>query len=164
MESPAGEGPKRLFVRRSSGYRKLLNEPEIETLLAGEGFAPVEPGGLSITEQVRLFSGAEIIVGASGAAMANLLWCRAGAQALVLHSDHPFKKYPYWDALARVSGAGIGYLAGPRAHNVEGLFEAHDDFSIRAQDLAARIAILVGRVAPPVDGAAAPPAAMPGQL
>jgi hypothetical protein len=155
MESPAGGGPRRLFVRRSSTYRSLLNEPEIESLLAGEGFTSVEPGGLSVTEQVRLFADAEIVVGASGAAMANLLWCRAGAQVLVLHSDHPFKKYPYWDALARASGVRIGYLAGPRAHNVEGLFEAHDDFSIGPEELTAHIARLTGHAALPAGGAAA---------
>ena len=126
----SGAGPRRLFVKRTSTYRTLLNEAEVETFLAGRGFMPVDPGRLSVSEQVELFSRADIVVGPSGAALTNIVWCAGGARVLVLHADHPFKKYPYWDALARVSGAGISYLAGPRANNVQGLFEAHDDYSI----------------------------------
>jgi hypothetical protein len=121
---------KCLYIRRNSGYRKLLNEAEIERLLVAKGFEVVETGSLSIDEQITRFSQARIIVGPSGAAMANMLWCEPGARVVILHSDHPFKKYPYWDALARAADIEIAYLAGPRAHNVTDIFEAHDDYTI----------------------------------
>ena len=126
---------KRIFVRRSSNYRKLLNELEVEAFLIKYDFFPVDPGQLSVFEQIKIFSQADIIVGSSGAAITNILWCHNGARILVLHSDHPFKKYPYWDALSRVVGADISYISGPRAHNVERFFQAHDDFNIRVDDL-----------------------------
>jgi hypothetical protein len=67
--------------------------------------------------------------------MTNMLWCDPGTQVLILHSDHPFKRYPYWSAVARAAGARVRYLPGPRAHAVEGLFAAHDDFSIAPASL-----------------------------
>ena len=128
--NPTTDHPKRLFIRRTSTYRRLLNEAEIETILTKVGFFPIDPGRMTIEEQVCIFAQAEFIIGPSGASMANMLWCGPKVNIIILHSDHPFKKYPYWDALARVSGSQVYYLAGPRAHNVSGTFEAHDDYSI----------------------------------
>lgn len=121
---------KRLYIKRTSSYRKLLNEAEIESQMLAKGFEIVEPGSLTVDEQIAMFSQARIIVGPSGAAMTNMLWCEPGTRMVILHSDHPFKKYPYWDALARASDVQIAYLAGPRAHNVTDKFEAHDDYTI----------------------------------
>lgn len=126
---------KFIYIKRNSSYRRLLNESDIESLLTEKGFDIVDPGGLTLGEQIGIFSRAEIIVGPSGAAMANILWCRPGTRIIVLHSDHPFKKYPYWDALARTCEAKITYLAGPRANNIMGIFEAHDDFNINSSEL-----------------------------
>jgi hypothetical protein len=67
------------------------------------------PEATGVPEQIALFSRAEMIVGPSGAALVNVLWCRENCRVLVLHSDHPFKKYPYWDVLARVSGIRISF-------------------------------------------------------
>lgn len=130
----------RLFIRRNAGYRKLLNEQEIEDMLARQGFRAIDPGEMPVCEQIAAFSRAEVIVGASGAALANMLWCAPACRILVLHSDHPYKKYPYWDAFARASRASIFYMSGPRARTVSGLFEAHDDYTIDAGAVMAQVA------------------------
>lgn len=126
---------KGIYIKRNSSYRRLLNESEIEKLLAGQGFVTVDTGELSIEEQIGVFAHCELIVGPSGAAMTNMLWCRPGTRVVILHSDHPFKKYPYWDALARACELRITYLAGARAHNITGMFEVHDDFRINPEEL-----------------------------
>jgi capsular polysaccharide biosynthesis protein len=126
---------KRLFVRRNSSYRMLLNQSAIESMLAERGFHVIDPETMTIEEQICIFSKAEVVIGPSGAGMANILWCKPETRILILHSDHPYKKYPYWDALARASGSKIAYLAGARAFNVTDIFEAHDDFSISPSDL-----------------------------
>jgi capsular polysaccharide biosynthesis protein len=138
----SNHGGKRLFLRRGSTYRRLLNEAEIEQALVMRGFEAIDLNALSVDTQIHLFSQAEIVVGASGAGMTNILWCNPSARILVLHSDHPFKKYPYWDALARVSGARIDYLAGPRAFNVVNKYEAHDDYRIALQGLIDHLTVL----------------------
>lgn len=131
----SGKGSTRIYVKRVSTYRTLLNEEEIEKFLVERGFCPIDPGQLSIKAQVEFFAQADFVIGPSGAAMTNIVWCNDQARVLVLHSDHPFKKYPYWDALARVSGAQISYLSGPRANNVKGVFEAHDDYCIQIDSI-----------------------------
>lgn len=125
-----------IYIKRAASYRRLLNEMDIERMLEAKGFRIVEPGKLTIREQIDLFSQADRIIGPSGAAMVNMLWCKPGACITILHSDHPFKKYPYWDALARASEVSISYLAGPRAYNVTDMFEAHDDYTISLDSLA----------------------------
>ncbi len=130
-----GDTPKRLFVKRTARYRTLLNEAEVQEFLVSRGFHAVDPGGLSVRDQMEIFAGADVIVGPSGAAFTNMAWCHAGACILVLHSDHPFKKYPYWDGLARASGAQISYLSGPRGNRANGVPDVHDDFRIPVEDL-----------------------------
>jgi capsular polysaccharide biosynthesis protein len=127
---PVAQGKKRLFLRRGSTYRKLLNQTEIERTLTERNFLPVDLNSMSVEEQIGLFSQAEVVVGPSGAGMTNIMWCEPSARVIVLHSDHPFKRYPYWDALGRVSGARMHYLAGPRAFNVTDQYEIHDDYRI----------------------------------
>ncbi|MDP1651250.1 MAG: glycosyltransferase family 61 protein [Rhodocyclaceae bacterium] len=125
----------RIYIKRNSSYRRLLNEPEIEELLSEHGFDTVDTGELTIEEQIGIFAHCELIVGPSGAALTNMLWCCPETRVVILHSDHPFKKYPYWNALARACELRITYLAGPRAHNITDMFEAHDDFSINPEEL-----------------------------
>lgn len=133
---PAGPvGPKRIFLKRASSYRNLMNSDEVEALLKDLDFSIVDPGQLAVDEQVRLFRNADLIVGPSGAAFANIAWCSPRAQILVLHSDHPFKAYPYLSALARSAEASIGFLSGPRAHLVTGQFAPHDSFHIPLDSL-----------------------------
>jgi len=126
---------QRLYLRRNGSYRRLLNEDEVEDALRVEGFVPVDAAGLSVEQQIKTFHAADLVVGPSGAALTNMVWCRPGTRLVILHSDHPFKKYPYWDALSRVSSSEIQYMAGPRANNVAGFFQAHDDFTIDVSNL-----------------------------
>lgn len=120
----------KLYVKRNSSYRQLLNEDEVERFLMSCGYLSIDTGQLSIHQQINFFSRAKSVIGPSGAAITNIIWCKEQTKILILHSDHPFKKYPYWDALARTSGANISYLQGPRANNVTGFFETHDDYYI----------------------------------
>ncbi|MCK7583484.1 MAG: glycosyltransferase family 61 protein [Chromatiales bacterium] len=51
---------RRLYIRRNSSYRRLLNQPEIESLLIEKNFEVVDPGNLTLEEQIDLFSQASI--------------------------------------------------------------------------------------------------------
>jgi capsular polysaccharide biosynthesis protein len=78
-------GPRRIYVsRRDSADRVLINELDLETALAARGFAIVRPATLSVREQVALFHGADVVVAATGAAMANILFCRPGTKVVEL--------------------------------------------------------------------------------
>ncbi len=142
IDSCAGPDGRKLFVKRGGNYRKLTNEDEIETRLREYGFEGISMGDLNIDQQVAAFSRASVIVGPSSASFANILWCAPQAKILVLHSDHPYKKYPYWDDLAAIAKANISYLAGPRAYTVTDKFAVHDDFSIDPASLLEQLRLM----------------------
>ena len=72
-------GTRRLFVSRSgASSRRVANEAEIAPLLADREFEIVEPGRMSVRDQVALFSEARLVVGPHGAGLTNLLFAKPG--------------------------------------------------------------------------------------
>jgi len=80
--------PKRkIFIGRGDAkHRPLVHEDEIASNLLNSGFEKVECGKLSIMEQAEIFSSAEVVVGAHGAALTNLVFCRPGSRVAELFS------------------------------------------------------------------------------
>ena len=77
----------RIFIGRSGAAdRKLLHEKEIKSFLASAGFRIFEPANFSISEQAALFSSADLVVVAHGAAATNLVFCRPGTRVIELFS------------------------------------------------------------------------------
>jgi capsular polysaccharide biosynthesis protein len=75
------DGPKRIYIsRRHDSKRTLINEAELEQALATLGFSIYHPATMSVAEQVKVFSGAEIIASPTGAALANVLFAPKGAK------------------------------------------------------------------------------------
>lgn len=71
--SPYG---RKIYVSRldAGSTRRILNEEHVCNLMASYGFDVVVPGKLSVTEQICTFRDADVIVGAHGAGMTNLLF------------------------------------------------------------------------------------------
>jgi capsular polysaccharide biosynthesis protein len=85
LAAKAPRGPyKRIFVRRRATTRPLVNEAAVEAVLKSRGFIAVDPARMTLGEQVTLFKGARLVVGALGAAMTNLAFCDQGARVVVL--------------------------------------------------------------------------------
>jgi len=81
------EGMSRKAVwlsRRQEPQRYLANTDAIETLARRLGFYVVNPGTLSLLDQVRLCAGANIIAGPEGSNFTNLLFARPGTRVLTL--------------------------------------------------------------------------------
>jgi capsular polysaccharide biosynthesis protein len=73
---------ERLYLsRRSHAHpmRILLNEVELERALAARGFAVVRPERFTPAEQIALARQAKVVVGPTGAGMANALFAEPGA-------------------------------------------------------------------------------------
>ncbi len=72
-----------LFVsRRDSNLRVMHNEAELEAALRPLGFTTFVAGEAPVTEQIRAFSRARVIVGAHGAGLTNLIFAPPGAFVL----------------------------------------------------------------------------------
>lgn len=119
---------KRIYVRRNAGVRKLVNDQQINDILAAAGFTVVAPEELSFSEQVRLFSQAELVIGATGAAIANLIFCPPGCKVHVLVAQHEDMPYWYWQRLADCIGIELTYVLGEIcAEHAKGF---HADFAV----------------------------------
>jgi hypothetical protein len=132
LDAPSGASTRRVFIRRNSGIRNITNAREIEELFVSRGFSVVEPEFLTHSEQIALFSNADVVAGATGAAMANLIFCRSTAKIIIMISDYRFMPYWYWQNVACAVGNRVTYVVGkckgPSAY-------LHSDFEVNPRDV-----------------------------
>lgn len=114
-----GKG-RRVFLRRTSSRRGLINQSRLADIASRLGLELVDPSGLSWQEQIELFSSSSLVVGASGAVMANYLLMVPGSRVLALTSDS-LADFVLPAALAGISEAAFSYLTGPN----ESALDAH---------------------------------------
>lgn len=122
-----GEWPDKIILRRKSGARLVSNFADMESALVPKGFKVIETEGLSFIEQVILFSRAKIIIGSSGAALANLVFAPKDAKIFILISKFPDTSYWYWQNIACSTGKKINYVLGAIESGGKSI---HADFSI----------------------------------
>ena len=83
----------KIFIdRRESRYNhcQIINDEEIKTHLKKKGFTIYKIGELNFFEQIYLFQNAKIIIGAHGAAFANLIFCKPNTKVLdIIPENHP---------------------------------------------------------------------------
>jgi hypothetical protein len=123
---------KKIFIRRNSSYRNVSNSKNVEDILVANGFFVIEPENLSFREQVILFNNADVIVGATGAALANLIFCSAETKVIILISDFKQMIYGYWQNMASSVGNKVTYVIG---ECTDATPELHSNFQINTSDL-----------------------------
>ena len=74
---------RRLYISRRDSGRYPTNEDEVEAAVTTAGCDIVQLVGASLSEQIALFAGAELIIATHGAGLANLAWCRTGETRVV---------------------------------------------------------------------------------
>ena len=83
----------KIFIdRRESKYNhcQIINDEEIKNYLKKKGFAVYRVGELNFFEQIYLFQNAKIVIGAHGAAFANLIFCKEDTKVLdIIPENHP---------------------------------------------------------------------------
>jgi hypothetical protein len=66
--------PRRIFLVRPEGVRRDFNQNELAEIASRHGFERVSPETMTLREQARLFSNAEYVIGASGAAWVGIIF------------------------------------------------------------------------------------------
>ena len=83
----------KIFIdRRESAFNhcQIINDEEVKNFLEKKGFGIYRVGELNFFEQIYLFQNAKIIVGAHGAAFANLIFCKSNTKVLdIIPENHP---------------------------------------------------------------------------
>lgn len=123
----------KVFIKRNSGIRNITNAREIEKLLVARGFSVVEPECLTFAQQVSLFANADVVVGATGAAMANLIFCKPSAKIIIMIPLYRNTSYWYWQNMACSVGNRVNYVLGKIAKTASS--GIHSDFHINPADL-----------------------------
>ncbi|CUH49836.1 glycosyltransferase family 61 protein [Ruegeria atlantica] len=138
------ENPKerKIYLKRGSTYRALTNETSIIDVLLKEGFEVVDTNSLSFQAQVDLFHTASTIIGPTGAAFTNLLWCRKRTNVLILYPRHPFSNTSFWNRIAEIKGLNLAFLNGRRTGKVTGEHSMHDDFAIDPDELIKQLELM----------------------
>ena len=119
--------PEKIYIRRNSGIRKVSNSAELEELLINNGFVIIEPEKLSVMQQIQIFSHAKIIIGSSGAALANVIFSSCSSKIYILISKCSDMIYGYWQNMACASNKKINYIFGEIKKNKKGI---HSDFVV----------------------------------
>lgn len=110
-EKLPGPGPKRVFLSRRDNSARPYNQDEVEDCLQLHGFVTMYIEDMSFAQQVAVFQRAKFIIGPSGAALANIIFCTPGTTVLrLVGSAQPFENY--FTNLASIGGARITDLHG----------------------------------------------------
>lgn len=91
---------RRIYVsRKQARNKRVKNEDELESALAGHGFTIFHPEAHTFAEQISAFQNAEVLIGPKGAAFSNLLFCEPSAHLLLLSSEEFIDPF-FWDLSA----------------------------------------------------------------
>lgn len=88
----AGVGQRIFLSRAISANRRVLNVAELEQIAQEQGFQVVYPEQWSVRQQAALFQQAKCILGFSGAAFTNLLFCSAGTRVLEILPERALER------------------------------------------------------------------------
>lgn len=96
----------KVFLARKSGFRKY-NETEILEIAQKYGFQAVYLEDLNIHEQIYLMQNADYIIGPSGAAWANVIFCTPQKTKGLLWLGKVWKEFSVFSTLADFSGVDL---------------------------------------------------------
>ncbi len=99
---------QKIFLARKGVFRPY-NQDAVWAKLRSEGFQFVCLEDLSFAEQVNVMQHARLIVGPTGSAWTNLLFCNAGTKALCWMAEE-YGEFSCFSHLAAAMGVDMDYL------------------------------------------------------
>jgi capsular polysaccharide biosynthesis protein len=111
--SHRNDEPTKVFLARGESAYRQYNQMDVFSIFEKFGFRLVYCDKLSLTEQIRVFSNAEFVVGPSGAAWTNILFCKPNVKALCFMPDIPNKNTSNFSNLAHVLSVDLRYYFEP---------------------------------------------------
>lgn len=135
---------KRLHLDRPTrsvgNGRLIVNNEQVNHLIAREGFASVSPGEMSVIDQIVLFQQAKCVVAPIGAALVNLVFAPPGCQVIIMSPYYENANYYYFSNLLGILGHTVRYVVGPQVDACRGANHiAHGNYSINLGELQAAL-------------------------
>jgi capsular polysaccharide biosynthesis protein len=142
LRTEVGEGDRRIFLQRSSRHRQMGNARKIEAVARKHGLEIVDPGNLTWDEQRSLFAEARLVVGASGAVMANYLFMPEGSRVLAMTSE-TLAGFVLPAAIAELAGVEFSYVLGKPSFGLDHFNHRrdwfHGNFEVKASEFDAAL-------------------------
>jgi capsular polysaccharide biosynthesis protein len=124
--------PKKVFLKRNQSRRKY-NQEEVEHFLESKGFVSVFMEDLSFDEQVKTMHHADWVVGPTGAAWTNLVFCKQGTNALCWMAQE-LKDFSAFSTIAGHVGVNLKYITYTAGqHSTAELY--HADYEIDVKEV-----------------------------
>lgn len=140
--SPAKWIGKRIFVHRApsahGNKRTAVESLNLEEVARRAGFDVIEPGALTISDQISAFRDAEVVVTQIGAAMANLIFTKPGCKVICLSPHFEDAEYYYHTLICETMGHDLTYVTGPQVSTTGG-HPLHRDYRIDMEEFLAAI-------------------------
>ena len=108
--------PTRVFLTRAKAASRLYNEDEVFNEIKDWDFEKVAPEKLSFEDQMALFNNADFIIGGSGAAFSNVVFCHEGCKILCFRPIQSKEGTPLFKTIAYINGADFWHY---RADTIE---------------------------------------------
>ena len=110
-EVSADPPSRRIYISRNQfKHRQMENESDVFAALQPLGFEMVQPERLSMREQIQLFASAECVIATAGAALTNLLFCKAGAKVIEIRPAEAVD--PFFIGMSSQLGLEHSFLEG----------------------------------------------------
>lgn len=135
---PAVRDRKIYLSRRSSVWRRLLNEDEVSTGLAALGFEILYPEDMSFAEQVEMYRAAQVVVAPNGSSLLNAIFAPRDLTLIVLSQRGLFNWGTYY-GLMRELGYELTFFCGD-----EETGQKHASYTIPIPRLVAAVESLTG--------------------
>lgn len=74
---------KKVYIARGNNKR-LTNETELIDILSENGFIIFNPDMGTLTDEISIFAGADVIVGCYGAAFTNVIYCKKDVRIMII--------------------------------------------------------------------------------
>lgn len=109
--------PRRLYLSRgrTPHTRRFVHEDELWPELERRGFVMLDPGTLSVQEQIDVFHHAEVVVSPHGAALTNITFAQPGVRVLEMFTPN-YVHLGLWTICEAIGGVHYRYLIGDGAH------------------------------------------------
>lgn len=125
------DAPNKIYLKRISGHRNIINCDDVEMALKEKGYVVIDAGKFNFIDQLNLIRNATHIVGATGAALANLVFNNNNGKLIVMIGRHRDMSYRYWSNMLNPLGLTVNYILGDYPSKIQPTI--HGDFFIELE-------------------------------
>jgi hypothetical protein len=145
--SGKGSAQRRIYIsRKLTSARRVTNDDAVVETLRDFGFQPVCLEQEPLSEQVRIFREADVIIGPHGAGLANIVFSRSGTTLIEFLQESATYKVPLFSELtAMAEGRHVVLLSKPEINPNHPGHAGNMDMSVNCMVLRSALESLLGR-------------------